>query len=814
MINQPLYARRFFALAAVCSSILLLTSCGDGVSPGADRSQSEQGEFVTDSRPPSPTIEDYRRAEQMLAPNMAPLLVGEIRAHYWQQDDRLIIRRRTEEGSEYVLVDPAAGSAVELFDSARVAALLELRASEDAVGKTDSAEEIDANDLNLRSLKLEANELRFDFAGERFALDLASMLTKDSALTRLQAPPPHQFLSPDGERAAFIREHNLWVRSTRDGSEVQLTFDGSADYGYATNSAGWIQDPGPVLLWSPDSSKIATFRQDSREVKTLTLVETAVGHPRVDTWKYPLPGDEHVFMLERVVIHLDPMPRLVALELPAEPQRSTTTDHIAGRSGEFLDVEWSADSTALAFVSSSRDHKIAQLRLADIDTGAVRDVYREVTETYYESGFDAENWQVLHATDEFIWFSERSNWGHLYLGDLATGEIKAPITSGNWAVLQMLRVDEDTRTITFIGSNREAVDPYFQSLYRVSIDGGEPELLTPEPAHHDLSLAPSGGFVLDSYSIPTTPPISVLRRANGEVLLTLAETSLDRLLAAGWVAPEPFVTKARDGLTTIHGLLYKPSNFDESLSYPVLNYLYPGPQTGSVGSRAFSAARRDKQAVAELGFVVVELDAMGTPGRSKSFHDAYYADMGDNGLPDQIAGIRELAASRPWMDLDRVGIWGHSGGGFASTAGILRYPKFYKVAVSSAGNHDNRNYEDDWGEKWQGLLETTMVEEGGSGAKQISNYDGQANQLLANRLEGKLLLAHGLMDDNVHPSNTLLVVQALIEAEKDFDLLLLPDAGHGFGNSRYFMKKRWDYFLRHLAQREPVADFRFAANIP
>ncbi|HAT58375.1 MAG TPA: hypothetical protein DCS79_06170, partial [Gammaproteobacteria bacterium] len=280
MMKQPLNARRFFALAAVCSSILLLSSCGDGESPTTVQSQSEQGEIVTDSRPPSPTVEDYRRAEQMLAPNMMPLLVDEIRAHYWQQDDRLIVRRRTEQGSDYVLVDPIAGSSVELFDSARVAALLKLQTGAEAA---DTAEKIDANDLNLRNLVLEANELRFDFSGDRFALNLDTILSSDAALTRLQAPPPHQFLSPDGERAAFIREHNLWVRSTRDESEVQLTFDGSADYGYATNSAGWIQDPGPVLLWSPDSSKIATFRQDSREVKTLTLVETAVGHPRVDT---------------------------------------------------------------------------------------------------------------------------------------------------------------------------------------------------------------------------------------------------------------------------------------------------------------------------------------------------------------------------------------------------------------------------------------------------------------------------------------------------------------------------------------------------
>ena len=750
-----------------------------------------------------PTQSDYARAESMLAQNLAPLVVGEIRAHYWQTDDRLVIRQRTEGGSEYRLVDAQAQSNEPLFDSTRLADLL----------SATTGTEVDA-DLALRDIKLDAQTLSFVYDATRYELDLQSYLAQAGALRELAQPPKHEFFSPDGKQAAFIRDHNLWLRSTEDNSETQLTQDGVRNYGYATNSAGWIQDPGPVLLWSPDSKKIATFRQDSRNVGTISLMETAVGRGEVTTWKYPLPGDEHVFMLERLVIHVDAAPRIVFLDMPPQPQRSTTTDHIAGRDGEFLDVRWGDDSETLAFVSSSRDHKIAQLRSADINTGAVRDVYREQTATYYESGFDSENWTLLNASNEFLWFSERDNWGHLYLGDLASGEIKRQITEGSWAVLQLLEVDEAAREVTFIGSNREAGDPYFHYLYRVALDGAEPQLLTPEPAHHEVSLAPSKQLVLDTYSTPTTPPVSVLRNDQGEVVMTLAQTTSDALVAAGWVAPKPFVTQARDGATDIHGLLYKPSNFDASQKYPVLNYLYPGPQTGSVGSRAFSAARRDKQAVAELGFIVVELDAMGTPGRSKSFHDAYYGNMGDNGLPDQVAGIRQLAQTREWMDLDRVGIWGHSGGGFASTAAILRYPEFYKVAVSGAGNHDNRNYEDDWGEKWQGLLETTTLDEGGENERETSNYDNQANQLLADRLQGKLLLAHGLMDDNVHPSNTLLVVQALIEAEKDFDLLLLPEADHGFGNSRYFMKKRWDYFVRHLAGQEPVADFRFADNIP
>jgi dipeptidyl aminopeptidase/acylaminoacyl peptidase len=265
--------------------------------------------------------------------------------------------------------------------------------------------------------------------------------------------------------------------------------------------------------------------------------------------------------------------------------------------------------------------------------------------------------------------------------------------------------------------------------------------------------------------------------------------------------------------------MYKPSNFDPLNKYPILNYLYPGPQSGSVGSRSFRVARSDKQAVAELGFVVVELDAMGSPGRSKSFHDAYYANMGDNGLPDQIYGIQQLAKENPWMDIDKVGIWGHSGGGFASTAGILRYPDFYKVAVSSSGNHDNRNYEDDWGEKWHGLL----VQNQGTSMEAVNpinteitiepeqdNYDKQANQLLAPNLKGKLLLAHGLMDNNVPPTNSLLVAEALMKANKEFDMLMLPNARHGYGTfSKYFMKKRWNYFVEHLQGGVPIYEFEF-----
>ena len=785
--------RQFFSVSLTTLTCLAIVSC----SPATTTIETSTVENSMNQLTPS----DYQRAENRLRQNTDKLLVGRVMARYWQDDDSLVYRRTTASGSEYVVVDVPAASRSELVDIARLAPLLIPYSDDD----------IDESDLSLSSIRLTDDRGSFDFrfAGKQFALSLP-----DYDLLELEQVPANEFLSPDGSKAAFIENHNLMVRDTASNEITQLTFDGVADYGYATNNAGWIRDDGPVLKWSPDSSKIATFRHDARQVREMAVYNTQVGHVDVDVWKYPLPGDDTIFMIERVVIHLDEQPKLVALAMPIDAHRSTTSDHIAGFNGEFLDVQWSDDGEKLAFVSSSRDHKVATLRVADPYTGQVRDVFTEESPTYFESGYSNANWRVLHDRQEFVWFSEKDNWGHLYLHDLSTGEVKTQLTSGNWRVLDVVDIDEAAGEILFTASIPDESDPYYHYLYRVNLDGSGLAKLTEEHAHHSFSISNTHKFMLDYYSTPTNPGATVLRNKLGEVIMTLEEPDLTLLNESGWVPPEQVIVKARDQLTDIYGLVYKPSNFDETKSYPILNYLYPGPQSGSVGTRSFVSARGDKQAIAELGFIVVEVDAMGTPGRSKSFHDAYYGNMGDNGLPDQMAAIRQLAADRPYMDLERVGIWGHSGGGYASTAGILRYPEFYKVAVSGAGNHDNRNYEDDWGEKWQGLLETYpegSPDEPTSGSVG-TNYDNQANQLLADQLQGKLLLAHGMMDTNVHPSNTLLVVDALIRAEKDFDLVVFPNAGHGFGNSRYFMKKRWDYFVRHLAGAEPI-EYKFADNI-
>jgi dipeptidyl-peptidase 4 len=727
----------------VALGLVLILGAGPGASSGAAQQPA--------AARPALTTADYARAEKFLAPRTAPLVFGASVRPAWLEGDRFWYRNTTAAGAEFVMVDPVRRTR-QVVDSSQV-----------MPGRQPAA------------------------GGPRGALR-------------------NTVISPDGKLGAFIRNDNLWVRDLAAGTERQLTTDGVRDFGYATDNAGWTRSDRPILLWSPDSRKIATFQQDQRGAGDMYLVETRVGHPVLQAWKYPLPGDSVVTMIQRVVINLDG-PRVVRFQMPPDQHRSTLCDHIIC-GGEWADVEWTPDGSRVVFVSTSRDHRHEVLRVADAATGAVRDVYEESVATFFESGNGKINWQALPGTNEFLWFSERDDWGNLYLYDLTTGRLKNQITRGPGNVLQVLRVDEKARVIYFTGAGREAGrDPYFRHLYRIGFDGKHLQLLTPEDADHSVSLAPSGRYFVDSYSRPDVPPVTVVRDAAGKLLLTLEKADISRLVATGWTPPIPFTVKARDGKTDLYGLLFRPTGFDSTKKYPIVNQIYPGPQTGSVGSRSFSASRGDTRALAELGFIVVELDAMGTPYRSKSFHAAYYGDMGDNGLPDQVAGMKELGRRYPWIDLDRVGIWGHSGGGYASLGAMLRYPDFFKVAVSESGNHDNREYEDDWGEKWQGLLERKP--------DGTTNYDSQANQNLARNLKGKLMLVHGTMDNNVPPYNTLLVVSELVKANKDFDLLLLPNRAHGYGpDTQYAMRRRWDYFVRNLLGAEPPPAYEFRPAAP
>src|SRR5579872_1034138 len=691
------------------------------------------------------TSADYARAEGFLNYKTRPLVLHLAGRTTWLPDDRFWYRTTTENGPEFVMIDPA-------------------------------------------------HETRGPVPPEmrRGAGDRAAEETGRPPAPRNEAP------SPDKKRIAFIRDYNLWVKDVATGKEIQLTTDGVKDFGYATDNAGWSTSIRPIVLWSPDSKKIATYQQDQRGVGEMYLVSTKVGHPELKAWKYPLPGDDVVTTIQRVIIDVDSA-KVTRLDMPPDQHRSSLCDDVACRGGEWSDVEWSPDASHLAFVSTSRDHKREQLRVADAASGRVRQVLEETTPTFYESGNGRVNWRYLPASNEVIWFSERENWGHLYLYDLDTGKLKNQITTGDWNVTQLLRVDEKDRMLYFLGVGREKGDPYFVHFYRIGFDGKNLALLTPENAMHDVSLSPSGRYFTDSYSTPEVPPVVVVRDQTGKIVMPVEKADTRRLQAMGWKPPTPITVKARDGVTDLYGLMFKPTKFDSNKKYPIVNHIYPGPQTGSVGSRSFTASRSDAQALAELGFVVVEIDGMGTPWRSKKFHEAYYGSLGDNTLPDQVAAMKELAKRYSWIDINRAGIYGHSGGGFAAADAMFRYPDFFKVGISEAGNHDNREYEDDWGEKWQGLLKNN--------ADGTTNYDADANQNLAKNLKGHLLLAHGTMDNNVPPYNTLLVVNEMIKANKDFDLIMLPNRNHGFGNEPYMIRRRWDYFVRYLLGAEPPQGF-------
>ena len=707
---------------------------------------------------------DYAQAEKYMPYNVNPLVFHAVEHPAWLPDGRFWYRDTGPKGSSLVLVDPAKATKTLAFDARKLATALQ------PFSKTP----LNPARLAIGNWSLAANEqtVLFTFNGRHFTCDLsaAGTCTPDGPEPKPTNPgdgPARP--SPDGKKEAFIRNWNLWLRDTVSGAESPLTTAGVPDFGYATDNAGWQHSDKAILVWSPDSRRIATFQQDQRKTGLMYLTNVTNGHPQLTTLRYPLVGDKDVTMIERVVIDVEKPehPKLVRLKMPPDQHRGTLCDDVACRDGNWEDVQWSTDSQSLAFVSTSRDHKQEWIRIANPRNGDVREIFDEKVAKFFESGNDKVNWHYLSTSNELLWFSERSGWGHLFLYDLASGKLKNQITSGEWNVTQVLGVDEKSRSVFFLAVGKEAgVDPYFPLYYRVGFDSANLELLSPEHADHVITPSPDNRFFVDTYSTPIEPQTTVVRDAHGKVLLDVAREDITALKATGWIPPVQMQVKARDGVTDLYGFLFRPTNFSTSRRYPIINHVYPGPQTGSCGPRTFMAAHSDLQSLAELGFIVVCVDGMGTPFRSKAFHEAYYGDLGDNTIPDQVAGMKQLADRYPWIDLDRAAIYGHSGGGNATAAAMFHFPDFFKVGIAESGNHDNRNYEDDWAEKWSGLL---IQNPDGS-----SNYDSQANQNSAKNLKGHLLLAHGTADDNVPPSQTMLVVDALIKANKDFRSCPLP----------------------------------------
>lgn len=781
------------------------------------------------------TAEDYHNAERWMGYNTQPLVEGTVSGVSYLADGRVFYRERNGLDKVYYIADPAKGTTTAAFENKTLAASL---------GKA-SGRAFQAEDLGITSYSLEPGGFAVETQGETYHCRDAGRVCKKEApvevkeqqtaekpnsqppgtgLTAGQSShnaqqrttpkprakktggPPPMNLSPDRSMGAFIRDANLWVLDEKTGEERQLTHDGLPDFGYATDNAGWTHSDAAILTWSADSKKIATFQMDERKTGMMYLVPVTNRHPALEAWHYPLVGDKEVTVIEPVVIDAT-SGNMVRLKIAPQQHRSMECDDVScDGDGKWNDVEFSPDDAHLAFVTTSRDHKDEEVRLADTATGNVRDIYHEHVDSYY--GWQSKtDWKYLPESNELLWVSERSNWAQVYLYDLTTGKLKNQVTHGDGPVSNLLRVDEKNRVLYFTAVGKErGENPYFENYYRVGLDGTGQRLMTPEIANHVITPSADGSTFVDVYSTIQTPATAVLRDNSGKVLVTLAKQDISRLLEAGWKPPVPVTVKARDGKTELRGFLWRPTNFDASKKYPVVDEVYPGPQ-GSLCQllgRSFSPAKGDAQSLADLGFVVVCIDGMGNPERTKSFHDAHAstpAEMGDDTIPDQVSGIKDLAGQFSWIDVNRVGIWGHSGGGNATASAMFHFPDFFKVGWSESGNHDNRDYEDDWDERWAGL--ETIGPDG------QDNYAAQANQEYAKNLKGHLMLVHGTMDDNVPPSNTLLVVDALMKANKEFDMIMIPNSHHGYGQaSPYIMRRRWDYFVKNLAGGVPPADYQ------
>ena len=782
------------------------------------------------------TAADYARAERSMNNAAVAQLAaaGQVTAN-WLADGRFWFR--TSSGA-FDLVDPVRKTRAPAFDHARVAAALASAAkrpvdaqhlpftrisfSRDyrSIMVADSGREWSCDVRGSRCMALAPGTIPAQPAGVDGGGRGGRGGGRGGAGGPMSSDGKPLTISPDGTMGIFIRNWNLWVRQLPGGQETQLTTDGVKDFGYATNNAGWVSGTNAVGLWSPDSKKFATQQQDERGVGHMYLVTTPTGHepgrggaeqvfservgghPILQDWAYPLPGDSIITTIQRVIVDV-PARRVVRLQMPPDQHRGTVVDNL-----NMNDLKWRPDGSELVFASSSRDHKHVWLRSANATTGAVRTIFDESSPTQFESGPGGTPlWTVLWPSNEVLWWSERDNWGHFYLYDLATGQLKNKVTPGDGVTTGVVRINDTTRTMWFTAVGREPrQNPYYVHYYRVKLDGTQLVSLTPDDGTHTAQLSPNGKYLVDTWSKSDVPFASALRDATTGALVMPLEKGADpgALKAAGWNPVTTISMKGRDGVTDIYGVMYRPADFDPAKKYPIINQIYPGPQSGSNGAWGFTPSGGEASGLANLGFIVVKINGMGTPDRDKKFHDAYYGKMGDNTLPDQVAGMRELAQKNSWIDISKAGIWGHSGGGFAAADAMFRYPDFFKVGISESGNHDNREYEDDWGERYQGL--ETRNPDGSD------SYTAEANESFAKNLKGHLLLAHGTMDNNVPPYNTLLVVDALIKANKDFDLLLLPNNQHGYTAGQYMQRRRWDYFVRYLLGAEPPKEYEMGSR--
>jgi dipeptidyl-peptidase 4 len=738
---------------------------------------------------------DFKAAEKFRGDNLLPKY-GDlaVNANWIEESDIFWYSFKTSAGKNFYYVNAATRSKQPMFECKYMAAELHKL----------THHPYNDLDLPIKDVKFEkksTTKFTFVIDSTRFKFDITTQkLSVKDTLWKEKKHPSWITYSSDSAWISYAKNHNLYVMKTKDKDsvEIQLTTDGERYYSYAANSEDTTKNKKikAKAVWFKNSKKLYVERDDERKVKDLFVVDVlAQPRPKLQTYRYSMPGEEFV-----------PQSELAIFDVAAKKQVNVD---LKKWKDQTINVEWTSQKSGdkLILVRKDRPQKHLDVCLVNAETGSLSVLFSEETWPYFNNEYS--RLCVLNEGNDIIWWSERTGWGQLYLYD-GKGKLRNQITNGYFVTGRVERIDTLGRMVYFEAFGKEeGVHPYYSMKYKASIDNGPTTLITKEGANHSFSMSKSNKYFVDTYSTVDRIPEAVLRDNSGNILLKLEKADLSQLFKTGWKMPETIVVKAKDGVTDLFGVMYKPFNFDSTRKYPVISYVYPGPQTESV-QYSFTVTGGKNVALAQLGFIVVNFGHRGgSPMRNNYYHTFGYNALRDYPLADDKYGIEQLADKYKFIDINKVGIYGHSGGGFMSTAAILSYPDFYKVAVSSSGNHDNNIYNQWWGETHNGVTEIDKKKARKEEVKDSLNKKNEVeitfkgavekNQDIAKNLKGYLLLVTGDIDDNVHPGNTLRVVDALIKANKRFDFMMLPGQRHAYGNEiPYFDRLMWYYFAEHL----------------
>ncbi len=711
----------------------------------------------------------YDRYEDFKGLTENKVLHGYFHPNWMENETSFWYSVETETGEKYYLVSPDKKKKTELIDVTKLMSSLSEK-EEKSVAPDEITNIQPENNLKEFTFVYDGNVWTGQLPSYKLAIkeEYKKPERRDWSMARRDLLGNDPVKSPDGKWTAFIRDYNVFVKNTETGETNQLSYDGGIGLYYSS-----------YIQWSPDSKKVMSSLYKPSEKHLINYIESSPEdqiQPKYSSVEYYKPGDA---LPQSYPCIFD----IAQKKLIASCQEMIPNQFSIG------DIKWHDNSKSLTFEYNKRGHQVYQVIEMNAETGKCKAIINETQPTFIDYSSKKYRYDINDGK-EIIWASERDGWNHLYLYNGETGNVKNQITKGEWVVRRVEYVDTLNRKILFAASGKEEGDPYLIHYYTINFDGSGMKLLTPGNGNHRISLSPNHKYLVDSWSRVDMPPTSVLRDAEtGEEVMPLEKADISQLLATGWEMPQVFSSKGRDGKTDIWGMFLKPSNFDPSKKYPVIEYIYAGPHSSHVPKDFSAFYNRCRQSLTELGFIVVMIDGMGTSNRSKAFHDVCWKNIKDAGFPDRILWIKDAASKFPFMDISNVGIYGKSAGGQNSTAAVLFHPEFYKVAVSVCGCHDNRMDKIWWNEQWMGWPVGP-------------EYAASSNVDNAYRLQGDLMLVVGEMDKNVDPASTYQVCDALIKANKDFDLLTLPGKGHEWGGE-YGERRICNYFVKHIMNTAP-----------